>query len=887
MVSVNYAGSQWSKWDLHIHSNASDGKGTPEQIIQKAKEKGMDVIALTDHHTFRNIDIIKELGRENGITVISGIEFRTEYGAKSVHMIGLFPDMHNEIKLTQQALNDLILIPLNLSETLITAKGKAENSNLSDEQAFKKGMSLVQVDFKKAAKLIHMYGGLVSVHAGNKANSIEEMKHDGTGASNVKDVIDSLGPVKDELLREHIDICELGSLQDKNASFYIKTYGKPAIVASDAHKVDDIGRLYTWIKADKTFEGLKQIIYEPELRTKIQENIPNNKSDYQVIDSISISGEDFGEQIIPFNQDLNVIIGGRSSGKSILLGCIAKLANYKGLVKSGNDSYNKYIDTIIENMKLKWKDDTEGLSHKVEYFPQSYINKLASVSKEAIVLIEKILKGEDKRREIFEAYHNDNNKNLFEITNEIENYFKLHYKLEEIQEEAKELGDIRGVQNEITKIESEILQVKKNSNVKMSEDDELLYDQLKKERERLSQDIVTLESAHRQLSDIKNVLIVREIKTELIGLPDNVKNVILSGYAELAELTQRRWEELVLNEINNIKLLVEHKKQRINVIESDEKYVNGEKYYKENETIKQLSTRLNDERRKEEKLAKIGSKQTEIIEQILQSKEKIFRNQKAYFDIGQAICNEVQLEKDGLSIEPKLTYNQQKIQMFVDTYLYARNHLAKEIQEAEVVDNETLIKLLINAFDGIINGEVTLKGGKEKKQAIIELVSTNYYYLRYNVIYQGDTLSSMSEGKKAFVILRLLLDFDENKYPILIDQPEDDLDNRAIYNDLVTYIRNKKLERQMILVTHNPNITVATDAEEIIVANQHGVHTENQDGIKFEYRSGSIENTYKRDETKTVLLSQGIREHVCDLLEGGDIAFKKRENKYGLKENTQ
>ena len=177
-----------------------------------------------------------------------------------------------------------------------------------------------------------------------------------------------------------------------------------------------------------------------------------------------------------------------------------------------------------------------------------------------------------------------------------------------------------------------------------------------------------------------------------------------------------------------------------------------------------------------------------------------------------------------------------------------------------------------------------LKGGKDKKQAIVELLSTNYYYLMYNVVYQGDTLSSMSEGKKAFVILRLLLDFDENKYPILIDQPEDDLDNRAIYNDLVTYIRNKKLERQIILVTHNPNITVATDAEEIIVANQHGVHTENQDAIKFEYRSGAIENSYKRDETKTVLLSQGIREHVCDLLEGGDIAFKKRESKYGLKE---
>ena len=520
MKDLNYAGSQWAKWDLHIHSNASDGNGTPQQIIEKAKEKGLSVIALTDHHTVKNIDEIKKLGNENNITVISGIEFRTEYGSKSVHMIGLFPNEYNGIKLTQQALNDLILVPLNLSETIIKTKGKEEDSALTDEQAFKKGMFLVQVNFKEAAELVHKYGGLISVHAGNKANSIEEMKHEGRGASNVKDVVDSLGPVKNELLKYYIDICELGSLQDKNASFYISEFGKPAIVASDAHRIDEVGKLYTWIKADKTFEGLRQIVYEPELRARIQENMPDNKSDYQVIDAIKIVGEDFGEQVIPFNQDLNVIIGGRSSGKSILLGCIAKLANYSGLVKLENEAYNKYIDDIIENMKLKWRDDTEGLVHKVEYFPQSYINKLASTSKETIVLIEKILKEDEKRREVFETYNNCNSKNMFEITNEIENYFKLFYKLEEMQEEAKEIGDIRGVQKEIAKIESEISQVKSNSSTKISEDDEILYDELKKEKEILYQEIVSFESAQKQLEEIKNFLLVREIKTELIGLPE-------------------------------------------------------------------------------------------------------------------------------------------------------------------------------------------------------------------------------------------------------------------------------------------------------------------------------------------------------------------------------
>ena len=86
----------------------------------------------------------------------------------------------------------------------------------------------------------------------------------------------------------------------------------------------------------------------------------------------------------------------------------------------------------------------------------------------------------------------------------------------------------------------------------------------------------------------------------------------------------------------------------------------------------------------------------------------------------------------------------------------------------------------------------------------------------------------------------------------------------------------------MILVTHNPNVVVAADAEEVIVSNQDGINSKNQDDIKFEYRSGAIENTYEQDETKPVLISQGIRQHVCDLLEGGDIAFKLRENKYGF-----
>lgn len=142
----------------------------------------------------------------------------------------------------------------------------------------------------------------------------------------------------------------------------------------------------------------------------------------------------------------------------------------------------------------------------------------------------------------------------------------------------------------------------------------------------------------------------------------------------------------------------------------------------------------------------------------------------------------------------------------------------------------------------------------------------------------------LSPGKRSFVVLKLLLDFSNKKCPILIDQPEDNLDNRAIYNELVKYIREKKKERQIILVTHNPNIVVGADSEEVIVANQNGKNAPNDGGIKFQYVSGSLENTAARvdDVNMPILKRGGIREHVCDILEGGENAFKDRENKYGF-----
>lgn len=353
-------------------------------------------------------------------------------------------------------------------------------------------------------------------------------------------------------------------------------------------------------------------------------------------------------------------------------------------------------------------------------------------------------------------------------------------------------------------------------------------------------------------------------------------------YDELKRETDEKWAEIVRMIKDEIVSLISKNKTKIQEIEKDDLYQKGNAFYKDNASIEELSKRLDVEKKKAEEIREKLNKRHEYDDKILEVQKDIMEKQASFYKIMKNISGQVMMEKEEVSIIPVPKFDGEKFISFVENNFNRRGQKAQSLSEFIWQDADSFDSFIKKIFDDIINGSYTLKGSRDEKQVITELVTTNYYKLTYDVKYQGDTLSSMSEGKKAFVILRMILDFDENECPILIDQPEDDLDNRAIYKDLVSYIRAKKSQRQMILVTHNPNIVVAADSEEVIVSNQNGINNRNQDNIKFEYRSGAIENTFEHDQTKPMLLSQGIRQHVCDLLEGGYIAFKKRENKYGF-----
>lgn len=190
-----------------------------------------------------------------------------------------------------------------------------------------------------------------------------------------------------------------------------------------------------------------------------------------------------------------------------------------------------------------------------------------------------------------------------------------------------------------------------------------------------------------------------------------------------------------------------------------------------------------------------------------------------------------------------------------------------------------------NIYDKLINNKEEIKINQSYSlEEVLEGLFKDYFSIEYDLVQNGDSLLKMSPGKRGIVLFQLFLQLSNSDTPILIDQPEDNLDNRTIYQELNTFIKNRKLKRQIILVSHNANLVVSTDSENVIVANQEikkGNNYEYNEKYKFEYINGALEETFTLNNGKK-FHEKGIREHVCEILEGGEKAFKIREKKYGF-----
>ena len=871
-------GSEWRKWDLHIHTASSydayKGDDSDKLLAKAVCENELAAIAITDHFIIDKDRITNIRGLLPSTTIFPGVELRTDKGDTNIHVILIFSDQ----------------IDLNtLSEDFNVFKRDAKNPDNNDK---------IYWDYNDICAFAQKHNALISIHAGSKDKGVD------TQISNALPINQA---VKEEFAKT-VSIFEVGKEKDiddyKKYVFPDIKSTKPLIICSDSHDPRNYHPAHQlWIKSDPTFNGLKQIIYEPDERVCISDYRPQEKAPYHIIDSISISDDLFQKDEIVFNKNLTCIIGGKSTGKSILLHNLARAIDPDQVSENSDislgrrktDKDKKALTLEIESSKLdvKWGNGKSGENQSIIYIPQSYLNRLADSSQETTridELVERVLlKRTDtdgnKLQKQKDALIQSLNDKKTENTNTVLEIVRLNESIKQLKSQISELGGRDSVEKEIHRLKTERDAIAKELNI--TEEDIKKYDQAVST---ITAKEAFVEEISKEIKSISSLSSVVQSSIDLSSFSKETEEQIEAIVQKIIGEANRTWnvqkEQLIAFLSEKLKIAEKECVAALATRDSLKGKIESSNH------IKELAQKISDE---------------EAVLQTIISKEKVLNDEQEKQDI--AISNIssscVDFKKDyedyacyisenANTDDSGLTY-EVLIPLRVDDFLNKWRELFRENnpQNRKLIDTETFSdsaftkELLAEIIKKDLSGELaTLKAG-ENTENTLRSILTDWYNIKYVVKMGDDSVNVMSPGKKALVLLQLLIDLDETDCPILIDQPEDDLDNRSIFEQLIPFIKKKKAVRQIIVVTHNANIVIGADAEEVIIANQNGTDTPNKDSVHFSYRSGSIENDYpllkeNGSVEDGILAKQGIQQHICDILEGGEKAFEKRKNKYNL-----
>lgn len=916
-------GSEWRRWDLHIHTPQTKkndqfaGSTSQEKwckfyedvlkyINSEDPTKKVAVLGITDYFSIDNYRKVVSDGKliDKFELILPNIEMRiTPVSSKAAMNIHFICNPNIVSQLDVKLFSQLTFKHSN-GQTFHAVKddfiklGQLFDAVLVDDAAYRKGIEQFVVDLSNLKQILDNDKDLrenVIVAVSNSSNDGAS----GIGNSTRPNANSDLTLVRDDLCYfADIFFCATessikyflgeGSLTKEQI---VQRYGrlKPCVHGCDAHKNSDIlapdNNRYCWIKADCTFEGLKQIVYEPKERVKICDTHPENKRDYNVIDKITISDEKFSPAPILFNPNLTCFIGGKSTGKSIILNNMARLIDC--------DQYKlKYRgkDFTIQNMKVYWKDGTisDGTDKKhIVYIPQTYLNSLSDNQEEKTeidAIIQDIILQDEEIKKAYDVFQHDLSNTKTILDKEIYDTVKAHEAFLLYSQKLTENGSVDSIKKEISKLQKERDRITKL--LQISEEDIAKYDQCKA---RLASLVKVLETKQ------KDVHIFTELN--LVVTPSNESN-------GLSIESQRKFDEFIGKYINDLNQEWSIEKQSLltdlnadieriisEITKLKVEIETKERLLEKTEALKTTNLLLAEEENKL-KISETLQTQVQTQKQIFEDLLKKIIHKLAIFDgLHQKYASFVNEKAKGLDSSMtflatapfRLEAFDSKIRdLFNNKKLKAVYVFYDDANPADISE-DILEKLIRPLFE--FEGNSLLKKNSTLEEALRGILS-NWYNIIYTIELDEDKIQTMSPGKKALVLLKLLINLADSDCPILIDQPEDDLDNRSIYYELVDFLRQKKYDRQIIIVTHNANIVLGSDSEEIIVANQKGANSPNEN-YRFEYRSGSIENnTILKNSDGSIrdgiLNQKGIQGHICEILEGGKEAFNVRKDKYTL-----
>lgn len=854
-------GSEWRRWDLHLHTASSydyeyKGADCDEILAQKLQDNSIAAVAITDHFIIdkKRIEHLKELAPN--IVFFPGVELRTDKGDTNIHVILIFSDQSN--------LDELV-------EDFNVFKRDAKDYDNNEKIYWDYNSQILPFAQK--------HNALISIHAGRKSNGVDEK---------ISNSLPHNQAVKSEYATT-ISIFEMGQVRDideYNEKVIPNIGAKPMIICSDNHDArnyDPANKL--WIKADVTFNGLKQIIYEPDERVRISDTKPECKPDYYVIDKVVLNDEEFSNEPIYFNDKLTCIIGGKSTGKSILLHNMAKAIDEKQVQEK--ESIVNTSTKELSNTLVYWSDGENDGDRRIIYIPQSYLNCLSDkqeVTTEIDNMIQSVILNNENAKTAFDKMLIAIKEKRSELNIKILNLLDIHKEIIELDDEKKELGDRSGIEKEIKKLQEQKDVLSKDLDI--SDEDIQKYETALTESSNRFKQITQVTDEMLSLANIRDIAIPASINQDdfsagTLRKIDEIKTQIIDA-ANKQWATER---ECLVNGLLDRQKKLQNEKAEFDAIVKD-----LQPKIQDNKAIAEFATKILEEKDKlaafitlDEKLKTKKSEEQALISEIYSIPLQIKELRNEYANV---INSEEAFKGHEIEFKVEVPFRKEEFLKTLETDFVIRSVKFKNtIKMDSFAEEDYTAEKLKEIIEKLLSGVLEIKVG-HNIESILRDINDDWYNIKYKVVMDNDNIDVMSPGKKALVLLKLLIDLAESKCPILIDQPEDDLDNRSVFDELIPFIRRKKKERQIIVVTHNANVVLGADAEEIIIANQTGSKSENKEK-RFEYRSGAIENDNPVFDTDGnvevgILNSKGIQQHICDILEGGEIAFEKRKNKYRI-----
>lgn len=701
------------------------------------------------------------------------------------------------------------------------------------------------------------------------------------------------------------------------------------------HHGDDCELRYCWIKADTTFEGLRQIMHEPADRAFIGPSAPNYHDQARVISSVTIEDGSgwFADTEIPLNSGMVSIIGRKGSGKSALADLIAFAA---GSWEDDDTSFLHRAQGYINGMKitLNWVDGAscEGIVGKdrdpermVRYLSQNYVERICAkdgITKELVKEIENVIfhyldptdtlnasdfdqlhaiktkrvrfEGKRLRAEVEEVIRDewalrallaklpDKRARVKTLTEERDGLIK-QMPPAATTEEKKLLEDLQAKREALTKVQQQAAGEKQN--LQRVEDLKARLAAFKAEMDRFYKEIkpALIEVGVSQdeygkfqpqfKDDVDQPLKKRiaAIKTKLIALEGGeppAAGTIKKLNADIEALMKRETAD---------KARQDRTKQiqiRIAAINAEVEQLKGE--IKNIDEVERPKLKTLIDKRLEAYLAyftNLGIEQ-ESLQSLYEpiqdqlSAQALLKGKELEFSIRWVANMASWLERGSALFDNRRTIPYGTFEKLSQA---ARSILLPAWSSGDPKKIGTVFQTFMKEFrNENLSWKDYVRSGVTLQDVLRWLYEVDHISLEYGLKFNGADLESLSPGTKGIVLLILYLGMDTNDTrPLIVDQPDENLDNESIYNLLTPYFRAAKVRRQVIVITHNPNLVVNSDSEQIIIAT-----AEKQDnGLPvISYATGALE-----DNTTT-----GTRSHVCNILEGGDIAFRKRERRYAI-----